>query len=260
MERQKKEIPDVFCRVEDKYPMTKKQAEEFVEAIREHVREDAYFRYTVHSVYYDSADCQLAVHSLMKPKYKMKLRLRCYGEADGDTPAFFETKKKYGDIVFKKRITLTENEALNYAENGVMHHVTGNTADEIDYLFRYYDLQPKVHISYDRECWSSISEQDVRITFDFNIRYRTDDLSLRENGSEQKLFDDDTVVMEVKAMDRYPMWLVRLLSERKLYKQSNSKYGKIYTLHQQELNPQFGTAYALTGMNAKEKMVCSVQY
>ncbi len=260
MSEMKKEVIDVFQRVEDKYPMTKAQARELLEAMKDHITEDAYFRYTVRSVYFDNDDSQLVIRSLMKPKYKMKLRLRCYGEPEGNTPVFLETKKKYGDIVYKKRIQLSEEEAEDYIDCGIMHHVQNNTASEIDYLMNYYNLSPKVYIAYDRQCYSSRSERDVRITFDYNVRYRLDNVDLHEYGSEEQLTDDDTVVMEVKAMDRYPMWLVRLLSERKMYRQSFSKYARIYSLNQNEMNPQHSAAYAYNAISQKEKMLCSVQY
>ena len=221
------EVIDTFKRVEDKYILTPDQAEEFTERIQQHVHKDTYFRYTVHSLYYDSKECDLMIRTLMKPDYKLKVRLRCYVEPDGDTPVFVETKKKFGDIVYKRRISLTRDEAHAYLENGVMHHVKNNTADEIDYLMKYYDLARKVIIFYDRECWSANKEQDVRITFDRNIRYRIHEVDLQERGDETHL-GDDKVILEVKAMDRYPLWLVKILSDMKLYRGSFSKYGSIY--------------------------------
>ena len=251
------EVIDTFKRVEDKYLLTPQQAQEVRAAMRGHIHQDAYFRYTVHSLYYDSPQHDLVIRSLSKPDYKVKLRARCYEQPEDDTMVFLETKKKYDDIVYKKRIQLTEKEAREYTEQGIPHTVTGNTAEEIDYMMNYYHLEPAVLILYDRECWSSDTEKDVRITFDSNIRYRLDNVTLKETGEEKPL-RKGMVIMEVKAMDRYPLWLVRILSENKLYKSSFSKYGTIYTETYGRPQNRTGRAYEYTG--EKEKRLCSVQY
>ena len=43
-----------------------------------------------------------------------------------------------------------------------------------------------------------------------------------------KLFDDSSVIMEVKVNGAVPFWLTKILSELKIYKTSFSKYGQIY--------------------------------
>lgn len=249
---------DIFERVEDKYSLTYEQADALKKAIASHIEEDIYYKYTVHSIYYDSLDSRLVINSLNSTKYRMKLRSRCYTQPDDDTPVFLETKKKLGDIVYKRRFQLSAKEAEDYLDYGIPHHVHNNTAAEIDYIMKYYNLEPKVLILYERECYRGIAEDDVRITFDTNIRYRINDVNLREDGTEMPL-TKDTVIMEVKAMDRYPLWLVKVLSEMKLYKRSFSKYGNIYRLNFQTMTPQPKTQIAYEPAE-KEKTICSVQF
>ena len=258
MSEERNEILDTFRRVEDKYALTPQQANLFRQLCSSHIKKDVYFKYTVQSVYYDTIGSDLVIQSLMKPQYKMKLRLRSYGQPDGDKPLFLETKKKYQDIVYKRRIVLSEKEAESYLEYGIPHHVKNNTADEIDYILNFYNPEPKVLIIYDRECYAAVDEADVRITFDTNIRYRTDHVSLYEDGSEKKLAED-TVMLEVKAMDRYPMWLTRILSAMKVRRTSFSKYGTIYTMNHQVEKPVYSRAYENKTM-MKEESVCSLQY
>ena len=220
--------PDTFRRVEDKYALTPEQAEQFLEKIQSYVHPDAWFRYTVHSIYYDSENSDLVIAGMEKPEYKVKLRLRGYGTVKPQDTVFLETKKKYSNIVYKKRFPLTSEAAIGYMEYGIPHGAKGNTAGEIDYMMNRWNLQAKVMISYDRECYSACSEQDVRITFDRNIRYRLDDLDdLNDNGTE-RLLNEGAVMLEVKAMDRYPLWLVQILSEMKIRQTSFSKYARIY--------------------------------
>ena len=251
-------VIDTFERVEDKYSLTYEQAQQFKKAVAQHIEKDVYYKYTVHSIYYDSLDSRLVIESLNSSKYRMKLRMRCYVQPQDDTPVFLETKKKLGDIVYKRRFQLANKEAQEYLDYGIPHSVHSNTADEIDYLMKYYNLEPKVLILYERECYKSTSEADVRITFDTNIRYRIDDVDLREKGNEKPL-TKETVIMEIKAMDRYPIWLVKVLSEMKLYKRSFSKYGNIYRLNFSDMAPQYSGQLVYEPAQ-KEKTVCSVQY
>ena len=260
MSEERNEIIDTFRRVEDKYAMTPAQAEMFLQKCRSHIKEDVYFRYTVQSIYYDTIGSDLIIQSLLKPEYKMKLRLRSYGQPDGTKPVFLETKKKYKNIVYKRRIVLGEKEADDYLEFGIPHHVHNNTADEIDYIMNFYNPEAKVLIAYDRECYSSTTENDVRITLDTNIRYRTDHVTLYEDGSEKKLAEG-VVMLEVKAMDRYPMWLGRILSEMNLRRTSFSKYGTIYSMDHRPEAVHTASQNTYAALNyRKENPLCSVQY
>lgn len=252
-------VIDTFKRVEDKYFLTKEQMEEVIRRSGSHLMEDVYFKYTVRSVYCDSGNADLVIRSLMGTGYKAKLRLRCYGEPE-HSPIFLETKKKWEGIVYKKRIMLGEQEAYDYLNDGIPHHVHNNTAGEIDYMIRYYGLKPKVFIAYDRICYAAAEESDVRVTFDYNIRYRLHDLDLREYGDEIPL-EKAEFTMEVKAMDRYPIWLTEILSDLKLYQGSFSKYGTIYTQNLETMTPRAQKPYRYAQYsNQKERAICSVQY
>ena len=254
---EKKEI-DTFQRVEDKYRISREMMKEILQEIKGHVHKDAYFSYTVHNIYYDSPDSQMIIASLKGGGFKEKLRLRCYEQPNDDTLCFLETKKKYRDIVYKKRIALSHRSAMAYLNDDVMHGVHNNTSEEIEFLKNYYHVVPKTLILYDRICFAANEEADVRVTFDLNIRYRLDDINLTEHGDEELLIGND-VIMEIKAMDRYPMWLVRILSKHRLYKQSFSKYGTIFRNRSEEMTAPVIPAYK-TVRTKKERQICSVQY
>lgn len=253
---------DTFQRVEDKYPLTYEQANTFLHLAQSHLKKDIYFQYTVHSIYYDTKDTAFLIQGMEKPTYKMKLRLRSYGEPNASQPVWLETKKKYGNIVYKRRIPLKEKEAYAYLKEGIPHSVQNHTAKEIDYLMHQYDLEPKTLICYDRTCFASKSEEDVRITMDEHIRYRIEDINLHENGSEIPL-KQGFVMMEIKAMDRYPIWLVRILSQMKLYKSSFSKFGTIYQNNFETMSPLKETLYVSHASNTlklEEEKLCSIHY
>ncbi len=258
---------DTFKRVEDKYQMTEEQYEEFMELAAPYLQKDKFFEYTCRNIYFDTDRYDLIVHSLSSPAYKAKIRLRGYGsDADNDT-VFLETKKKYQNIVYKRRFQMTESEAKAYLEYGIPHGTHSNTADELDYLLKLYNPEGKVFIAYDRTCFADKEHADVRVTFDRNIRFRNHNLSMHEDGTERQA-QEGLVLMEIKAMDRYPMWLVRILSSMHLYKAGFSKYGLIYKTYLRNENrapaawrtsQQPGMAHKLY-RTGKETTSCLAQY
>ena len=257
------QVQETFKRVEDKYRLTREQACEVINRICDHVHEDDYFQYTVHSIYYDSPDCGLVTAGLNGGDYKAKLRMRGYNEVSGDSPVFLETKKKFENIVYKKRMQMTNDEAFPYMLSHDKNKASGNTAQEIEYMRDHYRLVPKVLITYDRICFAADGEQDVRVTFDTHIRYRIRDLDdMNDNGTEIPL-EEDCVMLEIKAMDRYPMWLVNILSDMKLRRTSFSKYATVYRRHRNEMAPLMNVhaAAAVPAVKpAKENQLCSLQF
>ena len=100
-----------FKRYEKKYLMTAEQFEALWQALAPHVRPDEYGHSVVCSVYYDTEDFALIRHSLDKPVYKEKLRVRSYGVPDAEGTVFVELKKKFKGVVYKRRIQMTAADA-----------------------------------------------------------------------------------------------------------------------------------------------------
>ena len=80
----------------------------------------------------------------------------------------------------------------------------------------YFDLKrkfirPKVIVDYDREVYM-LDYNDIRVTFDKNIRVNTSDLDLFNPDLEtQTLQRPDTIIMEVKFNTCLPSWFSTLL-------------------------------------------------
>lgn len=253
-----------MMRVEDKYPMTKAQAEEFLRRAMPHLRPDLYPEYDIHNIYYDTPDNALIIHCLGHPQYKEKLRLRSYGDPDNGTPCFLEIKKKFKNTGIKRRISIKEREAYACMRYGKELPEKSQIASEIAYVMQGRGLQEKMFIAYHRKAFSGIEEQDLRITFDTDICFRLDQLSLRKTGKETKLTDDDEVLMEIKVMNRYPMWLTQILSDMKLYRRTFSKYGTIYSELFRQRNAETRRREAAynpaIGAARKENLTCLAQY
>lgn len=218
----------VFKRTEKKYLLSRQQYESLMKILRPYVKDDEYGKYTICNIYFDTDDYYLIRKSLEKPAYKEKLRLRSYGTAkDGDT-VFLEIKKKYDGVVYKRRISLTLEQAEAYINGKTRLVPDSQIAKEIDYFFEHYSPKPKMFIAYDRQAFAGIDDEELRITFDTGIRSREELLTLRMDALTTPLFEDGTVLMELKAGDAMPLWLAHTLSDLKIYPTSFSKYGDIY--------------------------------
>lgn len=146
---------------------------------------------------------RLARHSIGKPAYKEKLRICSYRLAEPDSTVFVELKKKYRQVVFKRRIPLPEEAAMQWVCGGLPCPVSTQISREIDYFLGFYEsLRPKVFLSYEREAYYSKDSPDFRVTFDDSILCRRDSLSLRDEVSGTPLLPEGRVLMEIKS--RYP--------------------------------------------------------
>ena len=220
----------VFKRYEIKYMLTIAEANALKEYMKEYMQADKYGKSTICNVYLDTPDYLLIRRSIEKPTYKEKLRFRSYGVVkDGDV-AFFELKKKYDGVVYKRRLDLTEKAILSSVK------IKGNLPDtqigrELTYALNLYkDLSPKMFLSYEREAYYAKKDKSFRITFDRNILWRDYDLSLSSGVYGSAILDHDKVLMEVKTASSIPIWLCKFLSENKIYKTSFSKYGTAYKI------------------------------
>lgn len=216
----------IFQRVEKKYMLTREQYEYLINAISPYMAPDQYGETEIRNIYFDNADNELIETSLLKPTYKEKLRLRSYGVPKMDSTVFFEIKKKYRGIVYKRRISMKLKEAYAYIDGGKLpESIEGNIPTEIDYMMNRYSLTPKAFISYKRVAWTCERDPDLRITFDRDITSRYDDTRLESTADGHKILPKDTVLMEIKIPGAMPLWLAHILSEKNIFPHSFSKFG-----------------------------------
>jgi hypothetical protein len=219
----------VFKRYELKYLMTKKQQKAVLEAMLPYMKLDDFGHTTIRNIYFDTDSYRLARRSIEKPIYKEKLRIRSYKQVTEIDKVFVELKKKYDEVVYKRRESITLNDMENWLDNGTSFPNKTQIGREIDYFFEYYKtLAPKVFLSYEREAFYSIDGSDFRVTFDENILARMEELSLASDVWGEKLIDDNMVLMEIKTSGGIPLWMTKVLTQQKIYKTSFSKYGTAY--------------------------------
>ena len=222
-------VQTVFKRHELKYFLTPAQKERLQAAMEPFMEPDEYGRTTIRNIYYDTDTYRLVRRSLEKPVYKEKLRIRSYRQAGPDSTVFVELKKKYDSVVYKRRMTVPEREAMAWAAGECRDVRDTQIAREIQYFLDFYGtLRPACFLSYEREAFRSRDGSDLRITFDENILCRTQDMRLTQPVWGRLVTDEDAVLMEIKTAGGLPLWLVRLLSEERIRQSSFSKYGRAY--------------------------------
>ena len=238
---------EVFNRYEKKYMLNKQQYEQLTERILAHMIPDAYNQdkafYQICNIYYDTPDDRLIRASIEKPVYKEKLRVRSYGKPGMQERVFVEIKKKYRGIVNKRRTAMRLCDAYAYLNEDEKNQDAGgeNAAAlsdnirvnkqvlaEIDYFKEFYQLVPKVYLSYDRRAYFEKDDGDFRITFDTNITTRRTDLRLEHGSYGEQLLPQDTYLMEIKINRAVPLWFTKIISELNIYPVSFSKYGTEY--------------------------------
>ena len=237
---------DVFRRRELKFIINQSQRNALQQLLEEKMVPDKYGRKTICNLYYDTPDFRLIRRSLEKPVYKEKLRLRSYGRIGPGVDVFLEMKKKYKGIVYKRRVKVSQEEAVAFMERRAPLPSDSQIARELVYFRDFYkNLEPRVYLCYDREAWYDPTDGGFRMTLDRNIRYRTNDFDLGSSYDGQALLPPDMSLLEVKASGGIPLWLTEHLSSQHIHKQSFSKYGTAYLeMLEEKLSESRGRSYA----------------
>jgi hypothetical protein len=233
----------VFKRYEIKYMVTAEQKERILKAMMFHMEMDKFGRSTVRNIYFDTDDFVLARHSIARPDFKEKLRVRCYSKADAGSTVFVELKRKYDGVVYKRRVGMCEADAMRWMagseDPSALSRLTAGSpqvTNEIEYFKGLYNgLKPVLYLSYDREAYRMKRGADAidggaefRVTFDSNIRCRENYLTLRSEAYGTDMLDQGMFLMELKCPGAIPLWMTEVLSKEHIYKTSFSKYGNAY--------------------------------
>jgi len=204
----------------------------------EYMEPDAYSgsggAYHVNTLYYDTPQNELIHTAMMKPKYREKLRIRSYGVPALNTVVYSEIKKKAAGVGNKRRSAMRLEDAYCFMETGnlplVQPYMNRQVLLEIQHMLDRYKLSlaPSLVLGYERTALHGREQKDLRISFDTGLWARRENLRLEEDCGGDLIFDPDTVIMEVKVLSSMPLWLVRILSENRLYARQASKYGTVY--------------------------------
>ena len=218
----------IFKRYEKKYRLNADEYTKLMSLIRDKLVPDKHGRSTLCSLYLDTPEYLLIRNSIDAISYKEKLRLRSYGVPDDDKNIFFEIKKKYKGVVYKRRVSMPKNKAFEYINSGVPYF-DSQIMREIDYIMKFYSMpKPNVCILCEREAFFSNEDENVRLTFDENLRYRIGFPNSENINEGTPLINKSEYIMEIKTPGAMPLWLAHALSECKIYPVKFSKYAHAY--------------------------------
>ncbi len=219
-----------FLRSEIKYLLTPRQYVAIHDILAKTLINDKYGDSVIQSLYFDTPDYRLIRTSNEKPKFKEKLRLRSYGRAKPSDEVFLEIKRKAKGVVYKRRIRIPEQKAYEFLDGSYLLD-DSQISNELTYFKRFYgQLAPSFLLLYDRNALVDPTS-DLRVTFDKNVRYRTERLNLHSGFDGKRLLPDGYVLMEIKTTLSIPLWLTKILSDLRIYKTSFSKCGEAYKDH-----------------------------
>ena len=215
-----------FKRHKIKYLITINQYINLMNYLSDKVEKDVFYKSTIYNVYYDTDNFELIRKLIEKPIYKEKLRIRSYNKPTLDSSVYVELKKKYDYIAYKRREKIAYKYALN---NSFLEGAETQIDKEIKCFNDFYGgLTPKMFLSYEREAYYFKDDKQIRITFDTNIKYRTENVNLLSSISDIKLLPNNLVLMELKVPFSIPYNLAKYLSSEKIFKRPFSKYGTAY--------------------------------
>lgn len=250
----------IFNRVEKKYLIDTTKRDALLAEIKKHMEKDRYFHSEVYNIYFDTDNYDLIIQSIDHPIFKEKLRARSYGGFD---KVFLEIKTKIkgaayrhdflendgldddNNFGYKRRLLITHKDFNEFmrgkatAEEIAARKIEEKTdlqiAKEVDYIIKKFNLKPKILIYYNRESFTG--ENNLRITFDKNLKFRNQNIRFRKNFKDKSFFKNEkNIIMEIKAKDAMPLWLTKVLSAEHIYPEQFSKIGKVYETLRKEQN------------------------
>jgi len=195
-------------------------------AVDANMDKDPNGEYLVQNLYYDTDNWDIIRHSIEKPVFKEKLRLRCYGVPQNGSDLFLEIKKKHEGIVYKRRIKFPVEAFANMELHDIVKENHSQIGREMNFYLNAHSVRARVFVSYHRAAF--VGQSGLRITFDTDSHFREDELSLGCPNQGEEIFPQDMVLMELKTNKSIPMWMVNILSEKKIRPISFSKYGTGY--------------------------------
>ncbi len=241
---------EIFSRYELKYLISFDVYQALVERLQGKMVYDKYGdaegKYNIISLYFDSPDQKIYYETRNKLRFRQKLRMRIYNSATLDDNAYFEVKKKYKKRVNKRRTSINLRDAYQYIYNQLEPNQKISISNqqifnEIDSFRNLYDLRPENIVSYDRQAFMGVTDPDLRVTFDYNLRCRKDDLRIEHGPHGYHFVDPNLVVLEVKVNHSVPLWLSRVLSELECPKKSVSKFCTSVDLLAEKMNEDMST-------------------
>jgi SPX domain protein involved in polyphosphate accumulation len=190
--------------------------------------------YPIHSLYLDSDSMLLYRQTSEGKKDRFKLRVRFY-DAIPSNPAFLEVKRRCNDTILKERTAVKRGSVDRILQGSEVSeedlYNLKSVQKDLVTLRRFVDLvravgaQPSTYVSYYREAYMGIENDQVRLTMDRSVGASEFDWNLGlDTPRECESTDLDGVVLELKFTDRFPDWMHDMVLAFDLERCSVPKY------------------------------------
>lgn len=224
-----------FQRYEVKYYISESLSSELIKMINsymtldQHLKQQGKESYLVRSLYLDTKDLRFYNEKLSGVRNREKFRIRAYDEERSNV--FLEIKKKHNNVVLKDRACINYDELANILDQYGTYRIKGNKSDEeksvimrFIFFIKITQIQPTILIAYDRQAYTSIYDNSIRLTLDYNLRClpaRSVDLFYPDKNW---LSIDKPCILELKFNNVKPFFFKSIIEKFNLKSQGISKY------------------------------------
>jgi hypothetical protein len=208
------------------------------------------------SLYLDSPDFFFFRQALTGHKNRMKLRIRFYDD-EWKRPAFLEVKRRVAEVICKDRALITREGVRQILTGGEPAKLFWSDCEHLLHGRRRQDVSDDfwgfanvarargaVYVSYFREIYESVEDEELRVTFDREVRGSSYDgsgcLRVPQRGWYPYLppylapLPRDGVILELKFDNQAPRWMFDLVKLFNLRQTPVCKYSAcIYAQHLQ---------------------------
>jgi hypothetical protein len=177
---------------------------------------------------------------------RFKLRVRTYGNPVGEGPVFLEVKAKDRNMIYKYRSEIPfDCWGEHLFQDRVIRDIEFKSAKETNSFYQFIRLvkqigaQPKMMIRYQRESYFGTIDEYARVTIDSRLEYqqtsswnswgrggvwRALDNPMMQTRRHDKELNFSGVVLELKAQNDVPRWMIDVVTRMDLWRVGHCKY------------------------------------
>lgn len=239
-------------RFELKYLVSESTARSLRQFLRSYLKPDEFAAnlpnqsYPVHSLYLDSPDLTTYQAVQCGEKNRFKLRIRYY--SDTDQVVFFEIKRRMNESIAKCRAKVLRSAVrpLLSGQPPQLRHLAKPDGKHLAALQEFCRLMhgmkatPRSHVAYQREAWMSPVNNSMRVTFDREVQCEPEfGATLQTALGEAVTPFEKKVVLELKFIDRMPVWCTEMIRVFGLVRGGAPKYAQgILTMGEHRVSNQ----------------------